>query len=1036
MSSRQVTRQFISQSPPQDASADQGKSELCLSPTHLALIENSSDGVVLVDRQGNYMYTSSSSCRITGYSESELVGRKGVDFVHPADHAILSKLMAMIIQEPVAAATVRYRHRRRNGDWVWLEGTARNLLSDPNVNAIIINQREITEHKHVEEKLRESEERFAKAFHLNPIAMSISTMEGRFIDANESFLRMFGYRRDQVIGHSSLELNMWADPNQRAEIGEFLLRNKSAHDLEGSLRTLSGEIRHSLGHAELIEMGGEVCVLVLLHDITEQKLVKATLQKSEERYRELFDNANDLIYVHDLDGRFISVNRAAERLAGYRREEIFEMNITNVVAPEYYELARKMLQRKFAEGGMTTYELEIITKDRRRLPIEVSTRLVFKEGKPVAVQGIGRDMTERKRVAQALRESEERFRLLSEAAFEGIGICERGKVVDVSTSLAEMLGYQPKEMIGKDVADFVAPEFRSLLASHIGDEPFEHNVLRKDGSIFPVESRGRTMSFEGKIVRVAAIRDITERKQAEEELQRRANQFSALYESMRDLAIQWNLPVLLQRIIDHAATLLKASGGGTIYLYDQLSNHLKVAVHSGSAAPDGMRAIQEERIAGRVGMLRQPMIVNDYQSWENRDPKAEEAVLGAVVQVPMLYGGELIGVLSVSEMGDAKRKYADADVRLLSLFAGQASSAVHNAQLFEETNHRLSELEAINKISAAMRGALTLDEMLPVLVDEALQVVGTDTGVIWLDRTNRDELQVAIARGWFGQVVEGPSSSGQGFAGHVFTSGQPYVTREFVSDPNVTSPTIGLIPAGWGGACVPIRAGKRVIGVLLVSVRLPRQINPDEVNLLTTLAEIGGSAIHRARLHESLEASYDTTLEGWSRALDLRDKETEGHTQRVAAITLRLAQAIGVAPEKLVHIRRGALLHDIGKMAIPDGILFKPGPLNDEERAIVREHPMHAFEMLSPIEYLKNALDIPLYHHEKWDGTGYPRGLAREEIPIAARIFAVVDVWDALLSTRAYREGWEEPRVRAYIREQSGIHFDPRVVEEFMRLRF
>lgn len=190
--------------------------------------------------------------------------------------------------------------------------------------------------------------------------------------------------------------------------------------------------------------------------------------------------------------------------------------------------------------------------------------------------------------------------------------------------------------------------------------------------------------------------------------------------------------------------------------------------------------------------------------------------------------------------------------------------------------------------------------------------------------------------------------------------------------------------------------------------------------------------LHRA--NADLAMAYDVTLEGWVRSLDLHDKKTEGHTQRVAEMTIRLAAALGVPEADLVNVRRGALLHDMGKIGIPDAILHKPGPLTDEEWALMGRHSVHAREMLEGIMFLRPALDIPLAHHEKWDGTGYPQGLRGEQIPLAARIFAVVDVWDALRSDRPYRKAWDEEKARAYIREQAGKHFDPQVVEAFLRL--
>ena len=186
--------------------------------------------------------------------------------------------------------------------------------------------------------------------------------------------------------------------------------------------------------------------------------------------------------------------------------------------------------------------------------------------------------------------------------------------------------------------------------------------------------------------------------------------------------------------------------------------------------------------------------------------------------------------------------------------------------------------------------------------------------------------------------------------------------------------------------------------------------------------------------HAQLLSAYEATIEGWSHAMDLRDRETEGHSQRVTELTLKLAKAYGLDDDALLKIKRGALLHDMGKIGVPDAILHKPDKLTDEEWVIMRKHPQFAYEMLYPIEYLRPALDIPYCHHEKWDGTGYPRKLRETEIPLAARLFAVVDVWDAVTSDRPYRPAWKKEEALKYIREQSGKHFDPQVVETFFKL--
>ena len=239
---------------------------------------------------------------------------------------------------------------------------------------------------------------------------------------------------------------------------------------------------------------------------------------------------------------------------------------------------------------------------------------------------------------------------------------------------------------------------------------------------------------------------------------------------------------------------------------------------------------------------------------------------------------------------------------------------------------------------------------------------------------------------------------------------------------------------------VPLIAKGNVVGVLFLGNRTGLQPDQEWLDFLDTLAGQAAMAIDSIKAFEDLQRSnyelalaYNRTIEGWSHALDLRDRETKDHTSRVTETTIMLARMAGMSEMEIMHVKHGSLLHDIGKMGIPDSILLKENPLSDEQWGIMRKHPEYAYEMLFPIEYLRPALDIPYCHHEKWDGSGYPRGLKGEEIPLAARLFAVVDVWDALCSDRPYRKGWSEEKVREYIRLQAGTHFDPQAVDLFLR---
>jgi putative nucleotidyltransferase with HDIG domain len=235
----------------------------------------------------------------------------------------------------------------------------------------------------------------------------------------------------------------------------------------------------------------------------------------------------------------------------------------------------------------------------------------------------------------------------------------------------------------------------------------------------------------------------------------------------------------------------------------------------------------------------------------------------------------------------------------------------------------------------------------------------------------------------------------------------------------ITRPLLQLVQAS-------VRVAKGDLGV-----RINMRTN-DEISTLTDSFNSMVDNLHRSR-RELLNA-YDNTLEGWVRALELRDKETQGHSERVIELTLKLADSMGIHGEALTNLRRGALLHDIGKMGVPDAILHKEERLSGEEMAVIRNHPQLGYDMLKDIDYLQPALEIPYCHHERWDGTGYPRGLKGNEIPLAARIFAIVDVWDAMTNDRPYRKAIPEDEVISHLVAQSGRHFDPEIVEAFLRI--
>ena len=349
----------------------------------------------------------------------------------------------------------------------------------------------------------------------------------------------------------------------------------------------------------------------------------------------------------------------------------------------------------------------------------------------------------------------------------------------------------------------------------------------------------------------------------------------------------------------------------------------------------------------------------------------------------------------------------------------------------------------MHKIDQAIATNLELKITLDLFVEEVANQLQVDAvSVLLLDQDQR--LNFAAGYGFIrtDTLKYTRLPLGQGLAGRAAAERQVVHVDDLRQ--TTQNPTLAMAIANEEFVAyygVPLIAKNQVHGVLEVFHRSPLASDADWLNFLETLAGQAAISIDNATLFDNLQQSnrelhlaYDATLEGWSHALDLRDKETEGHTQRVTEMTLRLARKLEVSEDELTHIQRGALLHDIGKMGVPDSILHKPGPLTDEEWAVMRKHPEYACEMLLPIQYLHPALAIPHYHHERWDGTGYPNRLNGEEIPLAARIFAVVDVWDALRSDRPYRRAWSDKKVIKHLQAEAGKHFDPHIVEVFLEV--
>ncbi len=615
------------------------------------------------------------------------------------------------------------------------------------------------------------------------------------------------------------------------------------------------------------------------------------------------------------------------------------------------------------------------------------------------------------RTEAALRESEEKYRLLMLQANDGIVIAdfESGKIVEVNRKIEELTGLAERQLSGRRLSELGNTDQCRALLEEILRKPSmtgEFCILHREGTDTPVEISASVVQINGRKMVQGILRDMTQRKAAEEAMRKEKER------AERYLEIAGVMIAVLDR--DGRIVLINRKGSDILgYPEEELAGRDWFEL----CVPERMREQMKrgyaqvmERGTTPVAFYEAPVVVR----------RGEERAISWHFAVLKDEAGRASGLL-VSGEDITARKQAE-----------------------EQARYRFEHLAALHAIDMIISSSLDLRVTLQEFLDLVITQLHVDAADILLLNQHAKVLEYGAMQGFRNlQIRNTRLRLGEGIAGRAA------LERRSIAVPNIGDaaeeyerlPLIG----GENFAAyyvVPLIAKGHVRGVLEILHRSPRTFDEESVGFLDALAAQAAIAIDNASLfndvqrsNEELVLAYDSTIEGWSRALELRDEETEGHTQRAAELTVQIASAMGINEEEMVHVRRGALLHDIGKMSIPDSILFKKGPLTEDEWKIMRRHPVYAYGLLSRIAYLRPAIDIPYCHHERWDGKGYPRGLKGEEIPLSARIFAVADTWDALYSERRYHPAWPEERVREHIRSLAGTQLDPHVVDVFLGMQ-
>lgn len=637
---------------------------------------------------------------------------------------------------------------------------------------------------------------------------------------------------------------------------------------------------------------------------------------------------------------------------------------------------------------------------------------------------------------RALAESEARFRTLAETAPAVILMWMGDRLIFTNRATRQLTGYTDNELKSRPIWEFVHPEDRELvkergLARLHGKRPPERYAFRivtRSGAVRWLDYSASSIRIDENPAVLGVGLDITETKEKELDLELFARVSQALRHSD-------DLERMMHAGLETVASFFHAPAGA-IVLYSEEGSRTEAYAAKGwistlSPAP----RLGSQSLVGAALESGRTLAVDEIAA----DPRLREAMRSQVpkgwsgVFLPLPAGKRFVGALALAW---PKLPPGERELQRLEMAAETIGNAVQRATLRRALARRVQNLESLRRLDQVIAHNIDQQVAIETFLNEAASVHVAGVA-LW---TFNPEERVLIYQGERGLNAPLPRTLrhirlGEGPVGEAALSREAVAYDDLSQTPFAA---LGLRSLrAW-----PLQAKGELLGVVAAFSREPWDLSHDDQVFLETLVTQGAVALDNLRRFEELqrtqaelEDAYELTLWGWARAVELRDQETAGHTQRVTELAVKIGRELGLNPRDLEDLRRGAILHDVGKLAIPDAILLKPGPLTPEEWAVMKQHPLHAYDWLKGIPFLQRALNVPLYHHERWDGSGYPHGLAGETIPLLARVFAVADVYDALTSDRPYRDAWPAQKALSYIREEAGRQFDPQVVEAFLNLQ-
>lgn len=960
--------------------------------------------------------------------------------------------------------------------------------------SLIINQfSSIIERKLAEEKLLESDLRYRELYDSAPVAYFTVGAEGLVHRSNQGAERLLGIPREQIIDRNIFEFytNTSFGKERARQVFRRCKNGEKIRNEELQMCSLDGNLiwaNHSVDPV-LDESGKFIESRYIIVDITDRK-------NAEERIHlqsKALEVAANAIVITDFNGAIQWANQAFTNLTGYTLQEVINQNLRILKSGHHDQSFYANIWSTIRSGNMWQGEIVNTHKDGSTYFEEMTITPVQNEAEGIThFIAIKQDISERAQSQKKLQKQVDELKALHKFATHSVEVIDEDFLFKMATDiLGEQLGPQnfgimllneqtdtlkyhqsyqwastPQKLtelpLGTGIPGQVALTGKALKSKdvNIAENSVEANNKNNSEICEPLKYGNRVQGVihaekthpeifsksEQRLISTLAaqLSSAIERARFFKAESERRHISETLVQSFDGLTSTLQLDEVLGVILDEL---------GSVLPYDtatvQLLKGEKVTIVA-SQGFDISENVEARAIPINSHLPNHQVIINgkalSSDDLEKDFPEPQRAITasnGRTIRswlgLPLILKNKTTGMISVERT--KIRPFQPEDKNLAMAFANQAATVIENARLFSEADKRMQRLASLRNIDQAISNSLDGLITMNIVLNQVVEQLNVDAAAALLYDRDIQMLEFAAGVGFTTTDIQNTNLRiGQGYPGIAVLERRmirmPIINyqdnclarKEHFKNENFVS---------YFG--VPLLAKGQIVGVIEVFKRTLLEPDNEWVDFLETLAGQAAIAIDNNNLFNYLQRSndelimaYDATIEGWAKTLEIRDVETEGHSRRVVDLSIQLARKLNIHGEDLAHIRRGALLHDIGKIGIPDSILYKKGPLDEEEWKLMRMHPVYAYQLLSSIDFLRPALDIPYCHHEKWDGTGYPRGLMQEQIPIAARIFSLVDVWDALTSDRPYRKAWDEEKTLSYIKMESGSHFDPDVVNVFL----